>query len=434
MTAFFFHNFGISSYELISKVEGKEEIYRKNEKIAVLIEDEEIGKRIFDVVKSLKEWGETISSDHVNFKVTNYVADKYDTVQILFAEITLNFENDWERSSKLDKLQELVSFVYAMQEKGYLLDTSSFNNETCRNISDFLSFFKPNGHDAENSNSCIVKYVHYVLSSSISFDDLYQPIVRDNVIYAIKDFPYYMPVIKMCYNYCANGIVPDDIKQVILEEKRERQLDDQPYYNYLVVGNPDLSTTLPVTEENETYTVYAESVKIFKNISSDFEEFLKDENDFFWHIRKQVREDFTNVIIDFEGNIIGYKYKLQNINTPHTVSNISFESQKELIEFVSEMSKYLRAIRSKRYFDSIAYQSKFDLESNLIYSLQDDEFKIAKLEDLFKLVTDDGDELSRNITKIFFQLLLAYIEKIYGKLNDKKAFLEKKEIDRKSVV
>lgn len=428
MTAFFFHNFGISSYELISKVEGKEEIYRKNDKIAILIEDEEIGKRIFDVVKSLKDWGETISSDHVNFKVTNYVADKYDTVQILFAEITLNFENDWERSSKLDKLYELVSFVYAMQEKGYLLDTSSFNNETCRNISEFLSFFKPNGHEVENSNSCIVKYVHYVLSSNIDFDDLYQPIVRDNIIYAIKDFPYYMPVIQMCYNYCANGIVPDDIKQVILEEKRERQLDDQPYYNYLVVGNPDLSGTLPVTEENETYTVYAESVKIYKKLSSDFEEFLKDENDFFWHIRKQVREDFSNVIIDFHGNIIGYKYTLQNIGTLQTVSNISFQNQKEIIEFVSELYKYLTAIRSKRYFDSIANQSNFNLESDLIYSRPNDEFKIAKLEDLFKLVTDDGEELNRNITKLFFQLLLAYIEKTYGKLKSKKAFLKKKEI------
>lgn len=428
MTAFLFHNFSISSYELISKVDGKEAVYRKNDKLAILIEDEDVGKSVFDVVKSLKEWGETISSDHVSFKVTNYVADKYDTVQILFAEVNLNFENDWERSSKLDKLQELVSFVYAMQEKGYLLDTSSFNNENCRNISDFLSFFKPNGHEAENSNSCIIKYVHYVLASGIDFDGLYQPIVRDNIIYAIKKFPYYMPVIQMCYNYCANGIVPDDIKQVIQEEKRERQLDDQPYYNYLVVGNPDLSATLPVTEENETYTVYAESVKIFKKLSSDFEEFLKDENDFFWHVRKQVREDFTNVIIDFQGNIIGYMYKLQEIREPHTVLDTTLENQKEIVEFVSKLYEYLSDIRSKRDFDFVDNQSNFNLESDLIYSLHDNEFKIAKLEDLFKLVTDDGDELSRNITELFFKLLLAYIEKTYGKISNKKSFLEKKEV------
>lgn len=428
MTSFLFHNFSISSYELISKVDGKEAIYRKNEKVAILIEDEDVGRRVFDVVKSLKDWGETITSDHVSFRVTNYVADKYDIVQILFADIKLNFENDWERSSKLDKLQELVSFVYAMQEKGYLLDTGSFNNETCKNISDFLSFFKPNGQDAENSNSCIIKYVHYVLASSIGFDELYQPIVRDNVIYAIKDFPYYMPIIQMCYNYCANGTVPDNIKQVILEEKRERQLDDQPYYNYLVVSNPDFSATLPVTEETADYTVYAESIKIFKDLSSSFEEFLKDENDFFWYIRKQVREDFTNVIINFQGKIIGYKYNLQKICDPHSVSDTMLESQKEIILFVSLISKYLSTIRSKRYFSSITGQSNFNLEKDLIYSAKDKEFKITNLEAVFNLVTDDGDEFNRNIVELFFKLLLAYIEKKYGKLSNKKDFLEKKEI------
>lgn len=428
MTSFLFHNFSISSYELISKVDGKEAVYRKNDKVAILIEDEDVGRRIFDVVKSLKDWGETITSDHVNFRVTNYVADKYDTVQILFADINLNFENDWERSSKLDKLQELVSFVYAMQEKGYLLDTGSFNNETCKNISDFLSFFKPNGYDVENSNSCIIKYVHYVLAPSIGFDELYQPIVRENVIYAIKDFPYYMPIIQMCYNYCANGTVPDNIKQVILEEKRERQLDDQPYYNYLVVGNPDLSATLPVTEETADYTVYGETIKIFKNLPFDFEEFLKDKNDFFWHVRKQVIEDFTNVIIDFQGKIIGYKYNFQQIADPHNVLDITFKNQREIIDFVSSICKYLGDIRYKRYFNLVTSQNEFDLEKDLIYSLRDNKFKIAKMEDLFNLVTDDGNVLNRNIINLFFKLLLAYIEKTYGKLCDKKAFYEKKEI------
>lgn len=428
MTAFLFHNFSISSYKLISKVEGKEAVYRRDEKIAILIEDEEVGKRIFDVAKSLKEWGETITSDHVSFRVTNYVADKYDTVEILFAEISLNFENEWERSSKIDKLQELVSFVYALQEKGYLLDTNSFNNETCKNISDFLSFFKPNGHNVENSNSCIVKYVHYVLASGIGFDELYQPIIRDNVISAIKNFPYYMPIIKMCYNYCANGIVPDDIKQVILDEKHERQLDDQPYYNYLVVGNPDLKSTLPVTEESENYTVYAESIKIFKNLPFDFEEFLKDKNDFFWHVRNQVREDFTNVIIDFQGKIIGYQYSFQQIADPHNVLDITFKNQREIIDFVSSICKYLTAIRYKRYFNPVTSQNEFDLEKDLIYSLQDGKFKIAKMEDLFNLVTDDGNVLNRNIINLFFKLLLAYMKKTYGKLCDKKDFYDKKEI------
>ncbi len=428
MTSFLFHNFSISSYKAISKVNGKEEIYLRNDKIVILVEDEETGKRLFDVIKSLKNSGETISSEHVDFKVTNYVVDKYNTVQIIFADIALSFENDWERSSKINKLQELVSFVYAMQKKGYLLDSKSFNNETCKNISDFLSFFKPHGYDVENSNGCIIKYVHYVLSSGGNFDELYQPIVTEGKIYAIKDFPYFMPVIQMCYEYCANGIIPDDIIHVIQAEKEERWLDDQPYYNYLVVGNPDLSTTLPITEENERYTVYGQSIKIYKSLSPEFEEFLKDKNDFFWYIRKQVREDFCNVIINFQGKIIGYKYSFQEINNTCTVSEQSFESQREILAFVSSINTYESAIRSKKYFNYQTGKNDFNLEEDLIYSLSNKNFMIAKLEDLFNLITDDPDEFNQNLTMLFFKLLLKYIEKTYGKISDKNDFFEKKEI------
>ena len=70
MTAFFFHNFGISSYELISKVEGKEEIYRKNEKIAVLIEDEEIG-----IVIELK-YAENAAFDTACQEAMNQIRDR----------------------------------------------------------------------------------------------------------------------------------------------------------------------------------------------------------------------------------------------------------------------------------------------------------------------------------------------------------------------
>ena len=57
------------------------------------------------------------------------------------------------------------------------------------------------------------------------------------------------------------------------------------------------------------------------------------------------------------------------------------------------------------------------------YSAKDKEFKITNLEAVFNLDTDDGDEFNRNIVELFFKLLLAYIEKKYGKLSNKKDFL-----------
>ena len=139
---FVFNNFSKGSYNLVSKVEGKEEVYIKDTKMVVLIEDEEVGKRILEIAKGLKEWGEAIKSNHVTFKLTDFVADKFGTVKILFANIEFSFEYNWDKLSQIEKLRELVSFAHSMQENGYIIDDSIFNNDNCTNISDFISYLQ----------------------------------------------------------------------------------------------------------------------------------------------------------------------------------------------------------------------------------------------------------------------------------------------------
>ncbi len=430
MSSMIFHNFKKGSYRLISKVEGKEEIYYQDgkNKLVVLIEDEEVGKRMYDVVNSLKEWGETISSDHVEMKITSYVADKYNTVQILFADASFNFENNWDQCSKLDKIQEMVSFVYGMQNNGYLMDESVFDNESCVYISDFLSYFKPNSSEMETSNGCIVKYIHYMLSGG-NLDEYYEPIVRENRICAVNDFPYYMPVIKMCYNYYANGIVPDNIISVIKAEKVDQCFGKnlKLYTNYQIVGNSDLSSTLTVVESSDEYTIYEGFVKIYKEVSPKFAEFLEDDGNFIRRTTGYLIEKFSNVIINYDGNIIGYKYDLRSYDKNNNFLNRKFESQNEIIHFIVLVKEFLEDIYNGSGYSCLNSKNNFNLETDLI-SIDSKRLKILTIENLYNLVTDDRSATEYLVTMLFFKILKNYLENKYGVLADRNQILEKKEV------
>lgn len=424
---FVFHNFSKSSYELISEVAGKEEIYFRDNKMVVLIEDTEVGKRIFDVAKSLKRWGDTISSNHITFKLTDFVADKFDTVQVLFANVEFSFEYDWCKLSEIEQLRELVSFAHGMQEKGYLIEDSLFNNESCSNLSDFLSFFKPNGLEEASTNGCLIKYIHHVLSHGGDIEEYYQPVIQKNEIRKLRDFPYHMPVIQMCYNYCKYGTVPENIDAVLKAEGLEAY-NAEYYFNKLIVSNSDLASNLPATEITDTYTVYDGCIKIHKEISSEFRNFLEDKSRFLRNTRNFVEEYFTDWIIDFEGNIIGYKYnsKASDEISSMVLSN-TFDSQRDILAFVSAMSKYLHTVLAKSYSDFETDKHTFNIETDLV-CYPDKNFKILKIENLFNLVSDDSKKINEEITIVFFKLLLAYLEKTYGKLSDKQAIYEKKEV------
>lgn len=432
---FVFANFKKGSYDLVSEVIGKEEIYIRNNKMVVLIEDQEVGKRVFDVVKSLKQWDETISSNHVSFKITDFVADEFNIVQIIFANVELSFEDKWNRLSKFQKIREVVSFAHGMQEKGYIIEDSIFNNESCLNLSDFLSFFKSNGTEEPTTNGCLVKYVHYVLSNGVDLEEYYQPIIKDNEIRELNEFPYHMPVIQMCYNYCLNGTIPEDIDLVLYDEQKENYRRDY-YHHKVVVSNSDLSNKLTVTESTENYTVYDGRIKIYKEISTEFEEFLTEAcNYFFAYVFKdEVEECLVNLVIDFEGNIIGYEYEIETGENASTVLNLSFNSQREILEFVSEIHRYFNDIHRTVYSNfqtdfEIFNKHEFNIETDLAcYCYPEKSCKIIKTDNLYKFVSDNSGEINKDITEVFFKLLLAYLEKTYGKISNKHALYEKKEV------
>lgn len=425
---FVFNNFSKSSYKLVSKIEGKEEIYLKDNKMVVLVEDEEVGKRLLDVVTPLKEWGESISSNHLTFKLTDFVADKFGTVKTLFINVEFSFEYSWNTLSTLEKLRELVSFAHCMKEKGYVIDDSIFDNEQCSNLSDFLSFFKTNGNTEGNTNSSLIKYIHYVLSDGGNMEEYYQSIINENKLCVLTDFPYHLPVIQMCYNYCKNSTVPENIDSVLKAEGLEAY-NVEFYSSKLVVSNSDLSQNLPITENTDAYTVYNNCIKIHKEISPEFKEFLEDKTRFIRKSQHFVEERFSNWIINFDGDIIGYEYKVEKDTSKRVnILDNTFDSQSDVIKFIYAMRNYIHSILAYSYSDFEINKHAFNIETDLvIYSGND--FKVINTEKLYNLVSDDSKKIDEEITIIFFKLLFAYLENKYGKLsNNKRNFYEKDEV------
>ncbi len=426
---FIFNNFEKNSYQLVSEAVGKEKIYYQDGKIVTLIEDEEVGKRLFPIVKSLKQWKETISSKrHIDFKVTDFIADKSNCVQMLFADIQCSVD-EWKQLGDFEKLQELVSFAQEMQEKGYTIDEAVFDKEACIYLSNFLSFFKLEGTE---KNGCLIKYVHYILSGEDNMEEFYRTIIEENKICRLCDFPYGMSVIQMCYNYCADGTIPN-INFVLYKEGIERFLSswnsNVSINNSIIVGNPDFSAKLPVTEKTENYTVYDNRIKIYREMDDKFSKLLMSgANEGFLNYTKEDLEDcFKTFVVDFDNNIIGYEYECTAGKNKSTILDVAFESQADILNFVSKLSSYLHGLSAKVHSQFETDKHEFDIETEVVY-YPNNNFKIVGVDSLFRLVSESPQKIDEDITMLFFKLLRAYLEKTYGEISDKLTLYEKKEV------
>ena len=173
MRTYFFENHVKDSYKKVLDIENKEEIYYHKNKLVILVKDEEIGERIFEIVKNLKN--KTISTEHTSFKISKYVADKTEKIQLFYIDFT--FKETWNYSSKLELLQEFTSFVSKMQEIGYIIDESVFKKEECNCISSLLSFFVQNKEKVEEDiNGLLINFIHYVLTNGGELNEDYQKI------------------------------------------------------------------------------------------------------------------------------------------------------------------------------------------------------------------------------------------------------------------
>lgn len=433
----FFYNFVKYSYNQIFETVNEEEVYYKENKLVVVVNNKEIGQQIYDIVKDLADREETISTWKIDFKISKYFADKQNTIEIFCVDVNSNdvdinfdFKKEWSRYSKLEKLQEVSSFVDDIQNKRYILDESKFKNENCNCISAFLSFFILDNEKVESSKGCLIKYIHYVLSDGGNLEEFYKKIVSNNMICKMQEFPYSLPIIKMCYNYFVTGTIPESICGVLQEEIEGDEFSDSYKFSSIVSNaNLDLATI----ENNEDYTIYDGNIKIYHDMSSEFEYFLNANTETLIDGIEQVGEQLEQIIRDFTGKIIGYKFSIKNGEFRNTIFEQNFKTQHELLDFMFKISKYLDGIIQKHYYGSpIIYigsneSDNFNIEESLV-CIDDDNLSITGTEEFFNLLSNNRDMFENKITTIFFKLYLEYLNNKYGKMFTEEEFFEKMEV------
>lgn len=427
LSSYIFNSFQKQSYTCVSKVDGKEQLYYNDKKLVAVIEDLEVGASVYDVVKSLSESGTIISTENISFSISKYTVDKYNRVQIIFAN--LEFQMEWDSFSEEEKIQEMVRFTNSMRRNEYFLDNSKFKNETAMCLSDFLSFFTTTENESTKNSSSIIEYIHYVLSNGGNLNEFYKRIVDGNLICKISEFPYSFPVIQMCYNYFIDGSTAYDFLDILQKEDFAKKYSSS-FSDGLLISNPDLTANLAVLEENSLYTIYEGNFKIYHNMSDDFYSFLKDNLDGFKSGISHVREDIVAEVMGYDGKLIGYQFSLKEFPETRPISEVFFNTPKSLFNFINNVSDF--QVRTSSYYgiSHINGNNNFNLENSLTCSKvgYNNEFVINTINELYDFVTDDRYLFQKHLIMLFFKLYSKFLTEKYGTMTEEKQFLEKCEI------
>lgn len=427
------YNYAKRYYCKISEVENIEEVYYLENKLVVVVNDDEIGKQIYNIVKKLKEEeiiiSTTLLGKEMNFRVYKYISDKQNKINMFY--IHVDFKANWSELSKIERLEELLSIIINLENKGYILDSSKFENEKLNCISTFLSLFSlDDDKNVDASKQCIIKYIHYVLSDGIDFAEYYKKMEND-VLVKISDFPYPLPIITMCYYYFKNNTTYSNIEILEILQKAEQKCEILTIYNYkyLITSKEAFKLKFHEIERDNNYTIYDRNIKIYHNASDNLKEFLKYYDMYDNNIKDIINpvEKSDNLIIDFNENIVGYKFSENEKSFVCNILEIKLKNQNEIFNFIISIDNKIKRIRMAT--DSMELQkckSEFNIEEDMVCYHSD--LLITNMDKLLAFITTNETMIKNQLTSIFFELYLRFLNNKYGKMYKREELLEKCEV------
>lgn len=451
------------------KIEGKETIYASKEKkekrighllyenkktFLVEVNDENIGKKLLDVIKAIeKESISEIWNKNAIFKLTKYSLNQ--TQAVNWFEFDCWYDVDWSKLSRNQRLLEVSVFLEEMQGIGLALNDIKFEENESIGISKFLSCFTEvqlKGQ-MEESKGRMLEYIHFVLTEGTSenrkLKEFYEDAMQKQPV-LVGSLPYSLPISEMCYEYFKTGRVYQRISQALALK------DDNEVKDGYLVFDKDLESMVRVIEKTNEYTFYEGNWKIYHSNPSEFSEFvlygyythsITTRNDVFRvQSMNNTLETIDVLIYDLSGNIIGYRVKTKlNRNKYQSILEVPFKSQYEIVNWISQFYRVLESIHPKTICSSAA-SSYFDMEKAIVWKIDSfvqkndsqkplkvlpeikDFLKFVSIKDMLQFGCQDFEFIKQQITRIFFKLLVKYMNQKYGEFNDPKEFLKKDEI------
>ena len=427
---YLFNNQISGSYKKISEIENEEEVYLRKTKLAVVVKDEEVGRRIYNIIKSLEKRGSTIETPNATMRISKYISDRENTVQVFYINFAIKYAF-WNDLTDLQKLKELVSFVNALKNEGYIIDKSIFDYKKCDQIAALLSFFKPIEEGKEDENECIIEYIHYILSKGKDLKAFYQEIEKQGLV-ATEIFPYGVSVTKMFYQYYKAERFKENIITALENEEVEVNYTDygsdvsNPFcrYNYLMFNEENFRMNSEVINQNSKYTIYKDNIKIYHNIN--FDHFSKFCEKLIYPHYESIYEVVENYFIyDLDFKIVGHKFEISDEMS--LAVEQKFISQNKIIDFVKEIRRFYN-IFDGFIFDDVetGFSDDFEMKKSLLYV--EETFFFKELIDLYNFMCCSKNKIQIQVTEIFFKLFFEYLKNKYNDLCNEEKFFQIEEV------
>ncbi len=447
--AYLYLNFAKLLYASAYDINEDEELYGGEDEIIVLVKNEDISKRLYNIITSLAKGEETISTKNVTLKVKKYYTNDTNGIWLFVISYSKRENAEELDKRKLESLKEFVAFVDSMHSKGYVIDKDRFDNEKCSSISNLLSFFVPKSQSADEgeraltdvakeqelekiSKGCVIQHIHYACTDGGNLDSFYKKVVEEDVISSTTVFPYLLPIMKMCYNYYATGEVPSDIYDILQRETFELGFTDvNVYHSYLVANKEALNSKLKETEVNNEYSVYEGNVKVYNNISQGFADFIKIQAK---SKQNLCLEKIESIIINFQGEVIGYKFSISNINYTFKINVADSSCMETHIMYIAfKINELINNMFNSNEIKEVVKSTEgnnFNLEDVIVKkdSVWTNDIRIKGIKELFDFVSTPEEVLRKQELELFFKLYIAYLENKYGELTDEKQFFSKDEV------
>ena len=409
-------------YRLISVGEN-EEIYYSNNKIEILVNSEEIGRRLRSTISIAKTLNIKISYGLYEMSIIDYtfINDRITsfTVKISGSEDVISFVSIWDMGYDFEN-DELVSFVgiiTALNEVGFNLIESRFEFKRYRSISEILSLVGETTEDEECTKGLLIKYCNYFFSGTNNFDEVYSKVDKELFF---SNFSYYCPfeIIKMCYNYHSKRIVPYSVYEVVISAMKEKS----SFEKYLI------STSDAWRENLSKKDIFAsfENIKLFTNMSEDVIEQLIDDTE----IEDTYNDIIVNKVFDLNWNLIGVNVSKKEINETAEKSIINYEPE-DIASLWKRFEQMFYIIEKLLDFQLENHINPTECNVNIFESFvisADDCLRIGKIERLVEIISMPYEEVENQVANIFLEMLKKIIERFYGKFRSENDLFKVSEV------
>lgn len=424
--SYFFHTFMTGSYELAWDND-VEEVYSRENHVIVFVKDDNIGGWIYDTIKTFLQNEVVISCSDFSFKFDKFYVSKENVVKAFGLTVDFVENANWKSFSRMKKVESTIEFVNEMRKNLFSFDEDfTFSDKACKNISTFIACFKT-GIQNTVSDGCLVEYIHSVLSNGSNLNEFYQHIL-EKPICEMADFPYPLPVIRMCYDYYAYGTIPDNILDVLKEA-----MSDEAYMTYfgdaLLVSGKDLGPKYKVIREEPNYTVYDGNIKIYREASKDFTDFLANSVKRSILFGRFLNENCEKLIFDFHGQIIGQKFSVSNKNFVN-ISEISYRNFFDMWQFLKRIKEIANGALGC-FSSNGESKNSFILEEAFVTCVDGTGVRtcICDIEHLYQMITcKEQNFINKQMVALFFRLYQGILVEKYGEITSKNELFKKNEI------